>query len=448
VVTSEVVQDRASAALVSEYLRLTPRSRQNFERSKHVIPDGNDKTGALAPYPTYVTRADGVYLYDIDGRQLLDFVCANMGGVLGHNHPVVRAAIEDQLARGTNFALVADREVELAELLVERIPSAEKVRFTGTGTEATMLAIRLARAHTGRTRIAKIDGGYHGSHDAVWIGSPRQTSGATTVPRGVPARVADEVLLLPFNDVERTADLLAAHGAELAAVIVEPVLGSGGSIPATVDYLAMLRERTAASGTVLIFDEMISLGLARGGAQELFGVIPDLTTAGKSVSGGLPMAFYAGRADIMDLTGKGPVGEPPAVQHVGTYTSLGVAMAAGVAALGVQGPDHFRRLHESGSRVRAGLESLAARRGYPLQITGVGHMWGWFWSEDPVRDYEDARRSDARMAAAVQLALLNDGYFVGPSRAVVTSVHTPEQIDDLVGAMERAIDRVVELDAG
>ena len=435
-------RDGALDEIVAEFRECTPASAAHWARWREVIPNWNERAGAMAPYPVYVRSGSGVHLEDLDGRAILDFVCSNMGGVLGHGNDEVRAALHEQLDRGTNFSMLPDRELELAELLVDRVPSVERVRFTATGSESTMMALRVARASTGRPAIAKVDGGYHGTHDAVWFGSPRHPPG--TLAPGIPERIRDEVVLLAFNDLEGTDEILRAKGHELAAVIVEPVLGAGGSLPATPEYLQLLRDRTTELGIVLIFDEMISLGMARGGAQEHYGVTPDMTTAGKSFGGGIPMAFYGGRADLMGLTGRGPDGEWPQVEHVGTYVSMGLGMAAGVASLRQQTPEHFERLAASGDLIRHRLAAMADRRDFPLRVLGIGHMWGWGWHESEIRTYRDAREADSRVPSAVQTAVLNRGFLVGPGRGIVTAVHTESQIDSLVDAIEATLDRLVE----
>jgi glutamate-1-semialdehyde 2,1-aminomutase len=432
------------ADVVAEFRRLTPASARHWRHVVEHVPQDLKRVGGVAPYPIYIERSEGPYLYDADGRQIVDFICGNMGMILGHNDPHVRASVQRQLERGTHYTLAPVDEARCAEMLCARIPSLERLRFTPTGNDATLLALRLARAYTGREKVAKVDGGFHGSHDAVWVGhhSWHHAQRPGRLAPGIPASIAEQVVVLPHNDVDRSAAIVQAGRNSLAAVIVEPVLGGGGAIPTSVAYLTMLRDLCSRHGIVLVFDEMISLGLGIGGAQERFGIEPDLTTAGKSVFAGMPQAFYGGRAEMMDLTGTGPHGEIPQMFHLGTYNGHPLAMAAGIASLEQQDEALYARIGALGDQMRAELRQLASRLGVPLQVTGVGHMWGWFWSTEVVDSYGAGERSDRATAAIVQTDLLNRGFYCGPHRAVVTAAHTPEHVRRYVDALWASLERL------
>jgi glutamate-1-semialdehyde 2,1-aminomutase len=420
--------------VVDRYRKLTPASAAHSERHEAVTPAAFLSTPGITPYPLFIDHVDGAYMYDIDGRQLVDFFNAHSGAILGHNNAVVRRAIHDEVERGLVFGLVrSPRELEVAERLVERIPSLEKVRFSPSGSEAVMRTLRVARAFTGRDRIAKTDSGYHGSHDLVWYGpaiAHAQHPGTRQLAPGISANVTDEVVLLPFNQLERSAELVTAHASSLAAIIVEPVLGMS-ALPASVEYLRLLRELATRHGIVLIFDEMICLGAARGGVQELLGVTPDLTTAGKTVAHGLPLAFYGGRADIMAVTARGPAREVPPIIHGGTYQRHNLSLAAASAALEQQDRAFFGRLQSSGERLRRRLGELAAEQQWPLQVTGISHLWHWHWATTPVVDHAPVTPLDQRIRPIMHTMLSNLDVYVG---GTLSGAHTDDDVDRFVAA--------------
>jgi len=443
-IAGSAVRPGVEASILEEYRRLTPVSRSHWDRLKALTPAGQLSTMGFLPYPVFVERVDGAHLYDVDSREILDFFGAHSGALHGHNHPAVREAIRAELDHGTIFGLVrSTRELEVAEQLVARIPSLEKVRFSPTGSEATMRALRVARAFTGRHRIAKTDLGYHGNHDLVWYGpeiTHAQHPGTRELAPGISPSVKDEVLLLPFNDAEGSAELLSAHADSVAAVIVEPILG-GSWLPATVEYLEALRELCTRHGVVLIFDEMICLGVARGGAQELFGVVPDLTTAGKTVAAGMPLAFYGGRADIMDVTGRGEGGEVPAVIHGGTYQRHNLSMVAATVALAQQDDAFFERLQAKGEQLRGVLRALAERRGWPIEVCGVSHLWSVHWMDEPgPLDVSSMPKVNRRMRALLQAMALNRG--IHHISGIVTDAHTDEHVRTLCSVLEASVDEL------
>jgi glutamate-1-semialdehyde 2,1-aminomutase len=304
-----------------------------------------------------------------------------------------------------------------------------------------MRALRVARAYTGRPRIAKTDRGYHGSYDHAWYGPELahvQHPGTLTLAPGLPASVGDEVVLLPFNDVEQTSDVVVHNVESLAAIIVEPVLGASAR-PASFEYLRLLRELATSFGIVSLFDEMISLGVAYGGVQAMCGVTPDMTTAGKTVAHGLPLAFYGGRADVVDVTGRGASREVPQVVHGGTYQRHNLAFAAASAALKAQDRAFFDDLANTGERLRDSIRNLAATSGWPLEVTGIGHLWNWQWIDADRTGEGGHFPVDPLLRPLIQTMLLNRGVYLG---GMVSAAHTDEHLEVLISNLAETIDAV------
>ncbi len=427
------------------YRKRTARSRRLFEKVSEIIPGGVTGTGFLHPYPAYVERADGCYLYDVDGNRLVDFMNGSFVLPLGHNNRKVKEAVRRQLRNGMFFTFPSAVEGDLAQEIVNRIPSVEKVRFSVSGTEATMYATRLARAYTGRTKVAKVVGGYHGTHDGLWIGVGRAAGGtAISVPAGVLPEAKDELLFLEFNHTEDAVKAIEAEGEKLAAVIVEPVMGAGGLIPPQPGFLEALRQVTKKHGIVLIFDEMISFSIARGGAQEFYGVIPDMTTTGKCAGGGMPIGVFGGRGDIMDLVDptKSPTGYAK-VSHVATYGGHPLSMVAGLAYLRQMTPAAYKRLHRLGDLARSELRRLYARLEVPMQVTGVGHLFSFHWTPQPVVDYQSAAASDRQIIHDICLAMIAKGYFPSSgARCCVSAAMEERHIHGFVQAMEESLEEL------
>src|SRR5438045_7839693 len=374
---------RTQLPSVEEQFRATTtRSRELYEQALQVMPGGVTRTSIYSePYPIYAARGEGCRVWDVDGTRRLDLVVNYTALVAGHAHPAVVEAIQEQAALGTSFAAPNPPEVRLATELVERVASIEKIRFTNSGTEATMMALRLARAHTGRTKFAKVEGGYHGSHDLV-----QEPEVAGTLPD-----VGEFAVVIPYNDAAGATAILDRHGAEVAAVIVEPILGSGGMIPADPEYLRALRAACDRHGSLLIFDEVISFRVARGGAQELYGIRPDLTTLGKVIGGGLPVAAFGGRADVMELLDPR---RDPSIAQGGTYNGNPLGMAAGVATLTELTPDLYDDLNRKGARVCEELAEVFASHDVAVQVNGAGSMFALHFTDRPVVDYRSVAAAD------------------------------------------------------
>lgn len=430
----------------ARYFAATPKSRALAEQARGYLPDGVSRTGLVySHYPPFIERAEGQFLYDVDGNAILDVANGFSSLPLGHAHPAVVEGIQEQLARGMGHGLMSEREVELASMLSERFPSMERVRFTASGTEATMFAVRLARAFTGKTTFARMEGSYHGLHDMMSsgmganIGQPWPGMEDDPVGYGVPPRVREEVAFLPFNDLEGCADVMAEHADDLAAVIVEPFMGAGGGIPSEPGFLAGLRDLCDRHGALLIFDEMISIGMSPSGAQGYYGVTPDLTACGKLVGGGMPMGVFGGRADIMALcAGEGAA---PPVLHSGTWNAHPLAMAAGVAQLRQLTPEAYAYLGEIGDYMRGSVRDLADARGVTIQVNGICHFSAFHYTTEPVRNHRDARKGDAALAWRVGFSLLSQGFHVpGGIRTNLSTAIEKTDIDRFITALDTAFD--------
>jgi glutamate-1-semialdehyde 2,1-aminomutase len=394
------------------------RSEALFARATELIPGGVNSPvrafRAVGGRPVFITRAEGAYLFDADGNRYIDYVGSWGPMILGHNHPEVRAAVAAALEDGASFGAPTATEVEMAQLVVECVPGVEMVRMVNSGTEATMSAIRLARGFTGRDRIVKCEGCYHGHEDALLVkaGSGATTFGVPTSP-GVPAEVARNTLTVPYNDPDAFAATVRANPGQIACLIFEPVAGNMGCIPPQPGVLEALREITAREGIVLIFDEVMSgFRVALGGVQERTGVTPDLTTLGKIIGGGLPVGAYGGRREIMEQVA--PVGP---VYQAGTLSGNPLAMAAGIATLRLlRQPGTYEALEQKAARLCDGLAEITTRRGVPAYHTRVGAMFCTFFQEGLVVDYASALASDTERFGRYFQAMLEGGVNLAPSQ--------------------------------
>jgi glutamate-1-semialdehyde 2,1-aminomutase len=423
------------------------RSREAFERASRVIPGGVNSParafGAVGGRPVVIARGEGPFLQDLDGNRYLDYVGSWGPLILGHAHPRVVRAVEEALHRGASFGAPTEAETELAELIVDAVPSIEMVRMVSSGTEASMSAIRLARGFTGRDVIAKFAGCYHGHVDSLLVqaGSSATTLGVPNSP-GVPRGCTADTLSLPFNDTEALTAAFAAHGGRIAGVILEPVVGNMGLVVPEPEYLRELRRLTERHGALLIYDEvMTGFRLAYGGAQELFGQRPDLTVLGKVVGGGLPVGAYGGRADVMkQVMPAGPVFQ------AGTLSGNPLAMAAGIATLReLREHPPYERLEQLGRRLAEGLDQAAAAAGLPHQVARVGSMWTLFFAPQPVRDYDAARASDTARFGRFFWAMLNRGVYLPCSQfeaAFLSVAHTEQHVADTLAAARAALAEV------
>jgi glutamate-1-semialdehyde 2,1-aminomutase len=426
-----------------------PLSHEAFARACRVIPGGVNSParafGAVGGEPPFIARAEGPYLYDIDGHEYIDYVGSWGPMILGHGHPDVHAAVASALERGSSFGAPTVREVEIAEAVVEAVPSTEKVRFVSSGTEASMSAVRLARGVTGRDKVVKMTGHYHGHVDALLVqaGSAATTLGTPNSP-GVTPGATQDTILCPFNDAQAVADAFARHPGQIAAVLLEPVAGNMGLVPPRAGYLESLRALTKKEGALLIFDEvMTGFRLAFGGAQALYGVTPDLTVLGKIVGGGLPAAAYGASAAIMDHIS--PVGP---IYQAGTLSGNPLAMAAGLSTLRIlRDESPYEQLDALTSRLEKGLRRAAGDAGIPHVVQRVGSMITLFFNPEPVHNYEEAKRSDTKLFARFFWEMLARGVYLPCSQfeaAFVSTAHTEEHIDQTIAAAEDALRAIAE----
>lgn len=419
------------------------KSSDLFAVASALIPGGVNSPvrawKAVGGEPFFVVRGKGCTITDEDGKNYLDYVCAWGPLILGHAHPEVIAAIEEAAREGCAFGIPTRREVTLARMIVEAIPSMEKVRLVNSGTEATLSAIRLARAYTQRNKIVKAIGGYHGHHDALLAsaGSGVATLSIPSTP-GVPAAVVADTLLVPFNDVDAVRETFQKHSSQIAAIIVEPIAGNMGVVPPQAGYLETLRVLCTEHGALLIFDEvMTGFRVAYGGAQELYGVLPDLTTLGKIVGGGLPIGAYGGPSQIMNRVA--PEGD---VYQAGTLSGNPVATACGVATLQLlRSSGCYEELEKRSRKLIRGLTKAAGEAGVPIQVNSVGSMMTVFFTDKPVADFASASACDCERFAAFWRSMLDQGIYLPPSQFetfFLSIAHSNRDIEKTINAAANA----------
>jgi glutamate-1-semialdehyde 2,1-aminomutase len=399
--------------------------------------------GAVGSTPLFIARGDGSKIYDVDGNEYIDYVCSWGPLILGHRHPQVVADLEAVLAEGVSYGAPTEREVVLASLIVEAMPSIEKVRMVNSGTEAAMSAIRLARAYTKRPKIVKFAGCYHGHADPflVQAGSGALTLGVPTSP-GVPAATGELTIVLPYNDLESVKEAFSRWGEEIAAVIVEPVAANMGVVLPRPGFLEGLRQITREAGSVLIFDEVITgFRLAWGGAQEVYGVEPDLTCLGKIIGGGLPVGAYGGKAEIMQLVApEGPV------YQAGTLSGNPLAMQAGITTLRLlRSPGTYEELENKGKKLAEGFSKAASAAGVPVKVNQIGSLLSVFFTAREVVDYETAVTADQECFKEFFKLMLQQGIYLPPSQfeaLFVSLAHTEEDLDRTIEAAAFAFEKL------
>ncbi|BDI33175.1 glutamate-1-semialdehyde 2,1-aminomutase 2 [Capsulimonas corticalis] len=425
-----------SAALYAEAVQYIPGGVNSPVRAFKSV--GGD--------PLFMERGAGSRIFDVDGNGYIDYVMSWGPLIFGHAAPRILEAITDAASRGTSFGASTAAEVTLAKKIVAAVPSIEKVRLVSSGTEAVMSAVRVARGFTKRDLIIKFEGNYHGHSDGFLAksGSGLATFGLPD-SAGVPANLTRDTITLPYNDIAAFREAFAAHKGEVACVMLEPIAGNMGIVPPVAGFLETLRELTAADGALLLFDEVITgFRVSVGGAQQMLGVTPDLTTLGKIIGGGLPLAAYGGRADIMDVVS--PVGP---VYQAGTLSGNPLAVAAGLEQLTILeegGPEMYDDLTRKIGRLATATQTAADRVGVPIQINRIGSMMTTFFTETPVTDYTTAKTSDAARYAKLFRSLLEQGIYFAPSQfeaAFVSTAHTDEDLDATIAAVDKAFDGLV-----
>src|SRR5438105_9392549 len=420
------------------------RSEELFNRAQRVIPGGVNSPvrafRAVGGKPLFIHRGEGSHIWDADGREYIDYIGSWGPLIFGHRSPEVLIAVDHALKIGTSFGAPTEGEVELAELITGIVPSIDKLRLVSSGTEATMSAIRVARGFTGRERIVKFDGCYHGHGDSLLVraGSGVATLGLPDSP-GVPQSLAGLTTVLPFNNPDALKSEFDRHGKDIACVIVEPVAGNMGCVRPRAGYLELLRDLTKRSGTILIFDEvMTGFRIAPGGAQQRYGIQPDLTAMGKVIGGGLPVGAYGGRAEIMN--GIAPVGP---VYQAGTLSGNPLAVAAGLATLRrIEKENPYGELELLGGRLERGLIEAAARSGVPGRLNRVGSMFTFFFTTHDVIDFQSAKSSDTQRFNRFFHAMLKQGIYLPPSQfeaAFISAAHTAADIDRTIEAATKAV---------
>lgn len=427
------------------------RSRALYERARRVMPGGNTRTTVfMDPYPLYAVRGEGCRVWDADGVARIDCINNFTALIHGYAHPAIVAAIVAQAPLGTSFGLPTESEIELAELLVERVPGIDQVRFMNSGTEAVMMALKAARAATGRPAVAKVEGAYHGAYDYAEVSLDSAPGGwgepvpaARAYARGTPAGVLDDVVVLPFNDLPLAERLLREHAGRLAAVLVDPMPNRAGLVPAEQNYLDGLRRLTRELGILLVFDEVITLRLGPGGAQALWGVTPDLTVLGKIIGGGFPVGAVGGRADVMAVFD--PSRGKPAVPHGGTFSANPMTLRAGLAALRLLTPEAFDRLDRLGDALRRAISADFSRLGLPGQAVGRGSLLKVHFTDRPLRDYRSAFPSaeEAKHAATFHRGLLNRGVLAaGYGLMALSTPMSDADLEEIMTACRGALEEV------
>lgn len=425
----------------AEYERQNPKSAASFRVAQDVLAGGNSRlTAFFSPFPFYVERGEGYRIYDIDGNERVDFYNNATSLILGHHDPQVAAALIAQAEKGTAFANPTNPEVELARMIVDQVPSVERLRFTNSGTEGVALALRAARAFTGKPKIAKIEGAYHGTSDQVSISVSTDLSraGDAAEPQPVASSVGlspntiHDVVIIPFNDAAAAERIIAKHQHELAAVIIEPVLAGIGYVPAEPEFLNAVRDACDGQTTLLIYDEVQTLRMGPGGAQAWYDIYPDLTCMGKIIGGGLPVGACGGRADVMgafDATAGSP-----GIPHGGTFNANPMTMQAGLATMRQLTPDVYNRLNEWALTFRHQLDELARSSNAPLAVTGTASFFGIQCTNQTVTDYRSAQGQDANLRQKLFLHFLNHGIYLG--NKMVGNLSMPMEQDTLAQFVE------------
>ena len=418
------------------------RSEELFEKAKKRMPGGVNSPvrafQAVGGHPRFMERADGPYIWDVDGNRYIDYIGSWGPMILGHNHPAIREAVIKAAEKGLSFGAATGIEEEVAELICDMVPSVEMLRMVNSGTEAVMSAVRVARGYTGRSKIIKFEGCYHGHSDSMLVkaGSGALTSGVPD-SLGVPAGCAADTLTARYHDCASVERLFEEHPGQIAAVIIEPVAGNMGVVLPEPGFLEGLRDLCTRKGALLIFDEVITgFRLSPSGAQGYYGITPDLTTFGKIIGGGMPVGCYGGRRELMEMVA--PLG---GVYQAGTLSGNPVAMAAGRAELTIlrDHPEVYSHINEMGDYYRNGVRKLFQTYGKPWFVTGAGSLSCIFFTDSPVKNYQDARTSDTAEFARYFNYMLNHGVNMAPSQfesIFISNAHTRELIDETLGILE------------
>lgn len=419
-------------------------SQELFEESKKIIPGGvSSPVRAFKPYPFFVDKGEGSHIYDVDGNSYIDHCLAYGPLILGHADKTVVSDLTNQLTMGTAYGAPTENEIKLSREVINRIPSAEMVRFTNSGTEATMSAIRVARGFTKRDKIVKFEGAYHGAHDYCLV---KGGSGAACLPDslGIPVDTTKNTLTVPFNDEEALTELIEKEGENIACIIMEVVMGNIGCVEPKDGYLEFLRKITEENGIVLIFDEVITgFRLATGGAQEYYGVTPDMTTLGKIVGGGLPMGAFCGKKEIMELVApNGPV------YQAGTFSGNPISVQAGLSTLKQLNKDFYNSLNKKGEFLRSNIRDIVDELSLDISPVGLGSMFQIYFNPNEVTNYAEAQESDSERFLVYFRQLLKEGVFIPPSQFecnFISSAHEMEDLEKTANAIRESLKVAFEI---
>lgn len=419
-------------------------SQELFEESKKIIPGGvSSPVRAFKPYPFFVAKGEGSHIYDVDGNNYIDHCLAYGPLILGHADKTVVSDLTNQLTMGTAYGAPTENEIKLSREVINRIPSAEMVRFTNSGTEATMSAIRVARGFTKRDKIVKFEGAYHGAHDYCLV---KGGSGAACLPDslGIPVDTTKNTLTVPFNDEEALTELIEKEGENIACIIMEVVMGNIGCVEPKDGYLEFLRKITEENGIVLIFDEVITgFRLATGGAQEYYGVTPDMTTLGKIVGGGLPMGAFCGKKEIMELVApNGPV------YQAGTFSGNPISVQAGLSTLKQLNKDFYTSLNKKGEFLRSNIRDIVDELSLEISPVGLGSMFQIYFNPNEVTNYAEAQESDSERFLVYFRQLLKEGVFIPPSQFecnFISSAHEMEDLEKTANAIRESLKVAFEI---
>lgn len=447
--TTTASRAQVGRSLVDAYVARTPTSARLAERARAVMPGGDTRTIAYhPPYPLTIASGQGCRMTDVDGNDYIDLISNYTSLIHGHAHPEIVQAVAEQLPKGTNYATSLEVQTRLAEILTSRVATLNKVRFTNSGTEATMNAVRAARAFTGRDLIVKMEGGYHGSYDdfEVSVHPDLTLAGPADAPvgvmdtRGVPKSTLHDVVVTPFNDVDALCRTMDHHGQLTAAVIVEPVMGAAGVIPADPDFLEAVQRLCREHGALFVADEVMSFRLDEGGYQAVLRVQPDLTTFAKIIGGGFPVGAFGGRDEVMAMFDPS---QPGRVNQSGTFNGNAVTMVAGVAAMELLTASDIARINALGDRLRDGLVATLADNGIAAFGTGHGSMVGVHLVDGPVRTYRDSAAGDPDLKRQLHTAMLLEGLFAAPRMMFCTSTPMDDAIvDEVIDRFGRAVRRL------
>jgi glutamate-1-semialdehyde 2,1-aminomutase len=441
---------------MKEYRKTTMKSARAHQQAQQFLPGGDTRSVTFFdPYPLFVKEGQGCRFVDLDGNVYVDFVNNYTSLVHGHAHPAIVEAVSAQMKKGFSFASPMTNQRELAQMICERVKSVETIRFCNSGTEATMNAIRAARIFTGRSKIAKMEGGYHGTHDAVEVSfnpckaerGPASSPNSVPESTGIPQSVADEVVVLPFNDKEHTDCIVREHGKDIACIIVEPMLGASGCILPEDGYLDLLRRLCDELDIVLIFDEVVTFRLAPGGLQTTYGIQPDITAFGKVIGGGLPVGAFGGRRDIMSIFS--PMEEKHNVQS-GTFNANPITMTAGIQSLRLLSPDAIGRINTLGAAMRNGINAAFKHNGIRSIMTGIGSLGHIHFNAQTVRDYRTASVGHYNLMRLVHLKLLQRGLNVPPrgGELSISTVMGQQEVDLLIEAFDESLAEIKSLVEG